>query len=323
MRAKLPYGYDITGEDATTALNRWFKINGIDKEVTVESCQNIVDTTDDIAQKKIGLDADKIYTQYYDGTEYYTADFCNEDGVTMIKVINVEGMIHWMTQSMSQVAWNFMSQYARDTGTGELIVLNQDDEPQLEPQEIEYKTQGSFIQDYSKEAEIGEPITITVKASADVTDFVLTMEDGTPLNVESTKEDGSDGFTMWTLQTSVDRAGKAMLQNDSRNRRGRYFRAGSAGAGAVRSQSVSEKLRQNEKQSQFVERFPELSLFFKAYSLLDSEMICIFPYFCPYAESTREIREFFIKRCSLLYQEFLRNPSLLFLLSERRCSLWY
>jgi len=48
----------------------------------------------------------------------------------------------------------------------------------------------------------------------------------------------------------------------------------------------------NEK-SEFVERFPELSLFFKAYSLLDSEMICIFPYFCPYAESAREIREIF------------------------------
>ena len=44
---------------------------------------------------------------------------------------------------------------------------------------------------------------------------------------------------------------------------------------------------------EFVERFPELSLFFKAYSLLDSEMICIFPYFCPYAESAREIREIF------------------------------
>ena len=45
--------------------------------------------------------------------------------------------------------------------------------------------------------------------------------------------------------------------------------------------------------SVFVERFPELSLFFKAYSPLDSEMICIFPYFCPYAESAREIREIF------------------------------
>ena len=52
------------------------------------------------------------------------------------------------------------------------------------------------------------------------------------------------------------------------------------------------RLLPNNK-SEVVERFPELSLFFKAYSLLDSEMICIFPYFCPYAESAREIREIF------------------------------
>lgn len=31
-------------------------------------------------------------------------------------------------------------------------------------------------------------------------------------------------------------------------------------------------------------------------------MICNFPYFCPYAESEREIREIF-NRCLLLYQE--------------------
>ena len=44
----------------------------------------------------------------------------------------------------------------------------------------------------------------------------------------------------------------------------------------------------------FVERFPELSLFYRLFSPLDSEMICIFPYFCPYAESVREIREIFV-----------------------------
>ena len=46
--------------------------------------------------------------------------------------------------------------------------------------------------------------------------------------------------------------------------------------------------------SGFVERFLELSLFYGLSSPLNSEMICIFPYFCPYAESAREIREFFI-----------------------------
>ena len=75
--------------------------------------------------------------------------------------------------------------------------------------------------------------------------------------------------------------------------------------------------------SKFVERFPELSLFYRLYSPLDSEMICIFPYFCPCEESAREIREFLFKHCSLLYQEVLRKPALLFLLSERKYSLWY
>ena len=40
-----------------------------------------------------------------------------------------------------------------------------------------------------------------------------------------------------------------------------------------------------------MERFPELSLFYGLSSPLDSEMICIFPYFCPCEESAREIRE--------------------------------
>ena len=91
----------------------------------------------------------------------------------------------------------------------------------------------------------------------------------------------------------------------------------------IREVNKNKKQFVELRKSEFVERFPELSLFFKAYSLLDSEMICIFPYFCPCEESAREIREFLFKHCSLLYQEVLRNPALLFLLSERRCSLWY
>ena len=39
---------------------------------------------------------------------------------------------------------------------------------------------------------------------------------------------------------------------------------------------------------EFVGRFPELFLFYRLFSPLYSEMICIFPYFCPYTESARE-----------------------------------
>ena len=54
-----------------------------------------------------------------------------------------------------------------------------------------------------------------------------------------------------------------------------------------------------------MERFLELSLFYRLFSPLDSEMICIFPYFCPCEESAREIREFFIKHCSLKRFSFI------------------
>ena len=41
--------------------------------------------------------------------------------------------------------------------------------------------------------------------------------------------------------------------------------------------------------SEFVERFLELSLFYGLSSPLNSEMICIFPYFCPYEIIVRQI----------------------------------
>lgn len=58
-------------------------------------------------------------------------------------------------------------------------------------------------------------------------------------------------------------------------------------------EDIYRALKKDLNKSEFVERFPELSLFYRLFSPLNSEMICIFPYFCPYAESAREIREIF------------------------------
>ena len=71
------------------------------------------------------------------------------------------------------------------------------------------------------------------------------------------------------------------------------FQTLSHSAGNGRKKGGADAPERNNK-SGFVERFPELSLFYRLFSPLDSEMICIFPYFCPYAESVREIREIFV-----------------------------
>ena len=62
----------------------------------------------------------------------------------------------------------------------------------------------------------------------------------------------------------------------------------------IREVNKNKKQFVELRKSKFVERFPELSLFYRLFSPLNSEMICIFPYFCPYAESAREIRGIFV-----------------------------
>ena len=54
----------------------------------------------------------------------------------------------------------------------------------------------------------------------------------------------------------------------------------------IREVNKNKKQFVELRKSEFVERFLELSLFYGLSSPLNSEMICIFPYFCPYAEYT-------------------------------------
>ena len=205
-----PYGQK--GETQIDSLNRWFDINGIDWEFTQEECLEIADTSEDIAERKLGLKSDDTYIQYYDGTEYYTADYYNEDDVNMMKIIAIEGMPHWLTGSFPRIVWNFLKQYARDTETGELIVLNQDNEPQTEPQEVDYNKKGSFVGEFSTEAKVKEEITIHVKASDDITEYQLKDEDGEAIEIISVdKTEGENGYYNWVISTSLDEAGSRII----------------------------------------------------------------------------------------------------------------
>ena len=78
-----------------------------------------------------------------------------------------------------------------------------------------------------------------------------------------------------------------------------------------------------KKKSEFVERFPELSLFFKAYSPLDSEMICIFPLFLPLCGIRKGNKEIFSYIARYFIKKSCGTPFCFLLLSERKYSLWY
>ena len=75
----------------------------------------------------------------------------------------------------------------------------------------------------------------------------------------------------------------------------------------IREVNKNKKQFVELRKSEFVERFPELSLFYGLSSPLNSEMICIFPYFCPCEIIVREIREISFSHCLPPCREALLN----------------
>ena len=59
----------------------------------------------------------------YDGQNYYIGSYYNADGFCTFRAVSVEGAPHWLMPSEAKVVWEFLSQFARDTETGELIYL--------------------------------------------------------------------------------------------------------------------------------------------------------------------------------------------------------
>ncbi len=110
----------------TTSLNNWFTLNGIDRSFTQAQCKTISTTSTNLVERKLGLTADQTYIQQFDGTQYYTGDYYNDDGINMMRIVAIEGLPHWLSGSFSRIMWDFMSQYSKDPVTGKMAVLKQE-----------------------------------------------------------------------------------------------------------------------------------------------------------------------------------------------------
>ena len=91
----------------TETLQKWMGINGVDGEV------RYADAAATDAEKAIGLIGDSSYTQIMDGTKYHFVDYTNASDICVMRFVCVEGMPHWPSPSQAQLAWDFMSQFAR------------------------------------------------------------------------------------------------------------------------------------------------------------------------------------------------------------------
>lgn len=77
----------------------------------------------DLAERNIGVPADRTEVLTLDGSENYIVDIKNVDGRYHLRMVALGNMPHTPTPAMSQLSWAFMRQFARNLETGEIIEL--------------------------------------------------------------------------------------------------------------------------------------------------------------------------------------------------------
>lgn len=106
-----------------TGLNLWLQMNGCPAQLTLEDCLETATASADPAVKLIGVSGDRTSTQTIDGAVYHTVDFLGANGVSMVELVGVENLPHWVSAAYPQLAWEFMSRFSKDA-SGTLIVAD-------------------------------------------------------------------------------------------------------------------------------------------------------------------------------------------------------
>jgi hypothetical protein len=77
----------------------------------------------DYVTRLFGLPNNGSSLQVIDGVEHYIIDLKNADGRDHMRFVAIDNIFHTPTPTMPQLAWTFMSRFARDQKTGKVIEL--------------------------------------------------------------------------------------------------------------------------------------------------------------------------------------------------------
>ncbi len=69
--------------------------------------------SDDLAQRRNGVPADRTEVRYSMGHEVYVADVRNNDGNWQLRFVSIENLPHMITPQMAELSWEFLRRFAR------------------------------------------------------------------------------------------------------------------------------------------------------------------------------------------------------------------
>lgn len=116
------------GKEKNTSVTKcagfssWAEALGIDASLTSEEAMDIHENSEDEVKAMFGIDFDETEKITHNDTDYYIGRFYDENGVNRLTYLGVENCPHWSAGYTAQIIWDSISQYSRDTQTGEMKI---------------------------------------------------------------------------------------------------------------------------------------------------------------------------------------------------------
>lgn len=109
--------------DGVREINELLAANDcVFEELTVEEAEDLVENSDDYIKKMTGMNFTETWSEEREDTTYYFGEYCTEDGQSMYRVAIAENGTHWHSPSYPELIWDYVSQFSRNTETGELVI---------------------------------------------------------------------------------------------------------------------------------------------------------------------------------------------------------
>lgn len=91
-------------------------------EIPFEDCTACRDSENEV-ERKLGFPADRTYIRTELGVRHFTAEFKNDKGDYLLRIMSLEGIPHWPVATMPELVLEFFRKFRRDPITKELIIL--------------------------------------------------------------------------------------------------------------------------------------------------------------------------------------------------------
>ena len=112
------WSMDHESEEEIQGVNSWLSVHGLAADQSVEQSRNLRKFSDDPVEQQMGLKFDETETVHTEGVDYWFGKFLDENGVCVVRYTECGGAIHWPTKYMSEIAVDFLDQFAKNPETG-------------------------------------------------------------------------------------------------------------------------------------------------------------------------------------------------------------